>query len=90
VDADAMLASIRPTQLAEWMALNDIEPFGDERADLRTALQTMQLAQAQGAKRSDGGYFEVADFMLDFRPKSESLLAKAKQVFLNLSTKKKG
>jgi hypothetical protein len=32
----------------------------------------------------------VADFMLDFRPKSESLLAKAKQVFLNLSTKKKG
>ena len=85
-----MLASIRPTQLAEWMALNDIDPFGDERADMRTALQTMQLAQVQGAKRPGGGYFELSDFMLDFRPKATKLLAKAKAVFLGLAAKKKG
>lgn len=87
---DVMLAEMRPSHLAEFIALGDIEPWGDERADLRAALQTMQMVSASGAKRSGGGYFELTDFMLDFRPKAESLLEKAKSVFLNFPSKKKG
>jgi len=87
---DAMLAQLRPHHLAEWLAFYRMEPWGDQRADIRAALQTMQLVSASGAKRTGGGYFELADFLLDFRPKSESLLAKAKAVFSNFPSKKKG
>ena len=87
---DAMLAEMRPSHLAEFIALGDIEPWGDERADLRAGLQTLQMVTAAGAKKTGGGYFELSDFMLDFRPKTEALLAKAKSVFMNFPSKKKG
>lgn len=33
-------------QLREWIAWAEIEPFGEKRADLRSALQTFWLRQA--------------------------------------------
>jgi hypothetical protein len=87
---DAMLAEMKPRHLAEWLAFYRIEPWGETRADIRAALQTMQLVSASGAKPTGGGYFELGDFLLDFRPRAESLLEKAKTVFFNFPSKKKG
>lgn len=33
-----LLASTSSSELAEWMAFDQIEPFGDPRADLRSAI----------------------------------------------------
>jgi hypothetical protein len=45
-----MLASMSSTQLNEWRAYAQLEPFGEERADLRTA-QICALLEAVHAKK---------------------------------------
>ena len=52
-------------ELSEWMAYYRIEPFGEERADLRQAQTSAILANVH---RSDGKAFEVKDFMFDSSP----------------------
>lgn len=67
-NVDAMLESISGVQLTEWMAYADLEPFGEERADLRMAIGTASLAnimyQLWTGKRD--APFKVEDFMPKF------------------------
>ncbi len=55
--------------LREWMAYFEIEPFGEERADLRSAIACMTTAQAMGLKKNGGGKFSLKDFMPEFGKK---------------------
>lgn len=86
-------------EFSEWMAYYKIEPFGEERADLRQALTTSAVANNLQAKAKKPKWTKPEDFML-FRemntltqePKRESasspehILAK----FNSLTSKKKG
>ena len=36
-DVDGLLARLTSRQLSEWMAYGAVEPFGEDRADFRTA-----------------------------------------------------
>ena len=51
-----MLGRMDSTELAEWMAYDRIEPFGDQRADLRSAILCQQILAPylkEGAKLPD-------------------------------------
>lgn len=67
-NVDGMLASISGLQLVEWMAYAELEPFGEERADLRMAIGTASLSntlfQLMTGKRE--APFKVEDFMPRF------------------------
>ena len=61
VDVDAFLEEIPASLLAEWQAYYAIEPWGEERADLRNAM-AMQLT-ANINRKQGATPFRVADFM---------------------------
>lgn len=52
VDVDAMLDSITPEQFSEWLAYDQIQPFGPERDDLRMGISTSALMNLQLDKKS--------------------------------------
>lgn len=91
-DPDALLARMRPTQLAEWLAFYDISPWGDERADLRSALVCEAVHQAAGSKRSDGQPISAEMFMPFRERKVVPLARKALSFLKNLpsAVKRKG
>lgn len=60
-----MLASITQEQFDEWSEYYKLEPFGEERADLRMGVLGSLYANAH-YKRAGGGKFQPADFALDF------------------------
>jgi hypothetical protein len=63
---EELLASTTSRELAEWMAYEQLEPFGEFRADLRNAMlcQTIILA--------NGGKADIRQFITDFdRPWKE-------------------
>ena len=70
-DPDAMLAGAPIKLLYEWMAYFEIEPFGEERADVRNAITCMTIASAGGMKKS-GGKFTLKDFMPEFGTKQKT------------------
>ena len=58
-----MLSEISIRQALEWMEYADLEPFGEERADLRSAIIACTVANAN---RSKGPPFKPGDFMPKF------------------------
>ena len=56
-----LLARMGSDELTEWMAFYQLEPFGDFRADLRSAIVASTLANAHRSK--DGKPFTPEDFM---------------------------
>lgn len=64
VDVDAMLASIPLRLFNEWIEYAQLEPFGEERADLRAAIVACVTANAWRGKT--GRRFQPKDFMPQF------------------------
>ena len=56
-----LLARMGSDELTEWMAFYQLEPFGDFRADLRSAIVASTLANAHRSK--EGKPFIPEDFM---------------------------
>ena len=55
-----MLAEIGTSQFLHWMAMNSIDPFTEERADLRSAI----VAHTQYMMhRGKGRQLKIGDFM---------------------------
>jgi hypothetical protein len=76
-----MLAEMTSTQFAEWMAYAQLEPWGEERADLRAGIVASTVANSMRGKK--GKPFKPADFIPDFELVSEEeqtsrLIAKAR------------
>ena len=61
-----MLASISGQQFTEWIAYAKLEPFGEERADLRMAILATLIANAIRDPDKQPTPFEVSDFMPQF------------------------
>lgn len=60
------MTEIDGEEFAWWMAYDQIDPIGQEREDLRTAMICTTMAQAHGAKDA-----RVEDFILRFEPEPE-------------------
>lgn len=58
-------ARISSAEFAEWIAFNNLEPFGEERADLRAGIIASTVANvgSQGRKQ-----FKPQDFMPTYGP----------------------
>lgn len=66
LDVDDMLETISHDQFQNWMAYDHIEPFGEERGDLRTGIVASVIANCTpGVRRR----YTPKDFMPDFRPR---------------------
>ena len=62
-----MQSELDAQDFAEWLAYDRVEPFGPERADLRSAMIACTTYNAQGGKA------KVDDFMLKFEePKKDT------------------
>jgi hypothetical protein len=66
VDVDGMLSEITAEQLAELVAYSDLEPWGDERADLRAAIVASAVANVPANFWGKAGRARPKDFMPDF------------------------
>jgi len=53
-------------EFAEWMAFYEIEPFGDERGDLRMAILAALIANAHRDPKRRKRAYKPADFMPKF------------------------
>lgn len=51
-------------ELTEWMAYYSIEPFGEERADLRQAMTTSAITNMHQAQTKKPHWTKPEDFML--------------------------
>lgn len=84
-----MLAAMRPSVLGEWMALYGIDPWGEQRADLRAGIVASTIANVNRDARRKPEPFEATDFMPYRERKTVPLAAKAKSVLKSLSPKSK-
>ena len=67
-------------QFAEWMAFSTIEPWGQDRDDLRMGIVASTIANANRGKNTKA--YKPQDFMPQFEPETEEqaaerLIAKA-------------
>ena len=74
-----MLAEITSTQFAEWMAYSRLEPWGEERDDLRMGIVASTVANVNRAK--DRKPYKPQDFMPSFEPVSEEEQVAALRAF---------
>ncbi|MCH8189083.1 MAG: DUF4035 domain-containing protein [Proteobacteria bacterium] len=93
-----MSEELSDTELHEWMAFYRLEPFGDERADLRAGIVASTIANVNRGKR--GRAKKPTDFMpyrtaaeqrrkaLD-RPDPKELSQKVRSIFGSMIAKKK-
>ena len=82
-----LLARISSRELSEWMAYYELEPWGEERADLRAGIIASAMANVWGAKT------KPADFMPNFdneemRVESTELLRAKLEMFARAQNRK--
>ena len=53
-------------ELTEWQAFSTIEPFGEERQDLRSAMIACTIANANRGPKTPA--YKLEAFMLKFEP----------------------
>jgi hypothetical protein len=80
-----LLSQIDSYELTEWFAYYSIEPFGEERADLRAATMACTVANAAGGRGKNKPPFTVKDFLLDFEPKEPQTMEELKNIFRNMA-----
>ena len=61
-----LLSRCSSQELTEWQAYYNIEPFGEYRADIRSAIIACVLANVNRGKNTPA--FKVDDFMPKFDP----------------------
>lgn len=66
-----LLARVSSLELSEWRAYSQVEPFGEERADMRAALVAQTMANLWRGKNTNP--FTLEDFMLKFEPEPEPM-----------------
>lgn len=62
-----LLARIDSRELAEWIAFYGFSPFGDEPADIRSAIVASTIANCMTV----GGGFKPSEFLPEYRTRSE-------------------
>jgi len=70
-------------EIRDWMAIYKIEPFGEYRADLRSAIVACVIANANRGKNAPP--FKVDDFMPKFGPPRQMSNDEIKNVLKGLT-----
>ena len=65
-----LLKEIDSKELSEWMAFYNIEPFGEFRADIRSAIIACTLANCNRGKNQSA--FKISDFMPKFETETKN------------------
>lgn len=65
---DAMLARMPFRVYREWHAYYQVEPFGEKRADFRSAIVAATIANTMGRRKGQPA-FRVEKFMPQFEPR---------------------
>jgi len=75
---------ISPEEFNSWLAYYQIEPFGEDRADIRSAIIACTFANTMGSKNS-----KMTDFMPKFEEQKDSpeILKKKFEVFARMHNK---
>ena len=80
-----LLRRISSAELTEWIAFDQIDPIGDERADLNAGIVASTLANCNRGEATEP--FKPADFMPDYdgsrreeEPDVDALMAKFQAV----------
>lgn len=63
LDVDTMLAEMSAGQWWEWIAYSHVDPFGEERGDLRAGIIAATIANANRNPKKRPRPFTPADFM---------------------------
>jgi hypothetical protein len=66
LDVDAMLEGMSARSLNEWAAYAGLEPWGEDRADLRAGIVAATIANVH---RRKGRAYSAKDFMPRFGPR---------------------
>lgn len=66
-----MLDRMPMPQLLEWVAYAQIEPFGEERADLRAGIVASTIANVH--RRPGKPAYRATDFMPKFRRRAQTV-----------------
>ncbi len=69
-------------ELSEWQAYSLIEPFGEARADLRSATIACVIANANRGKGQPA--FKLEDFILKFEPPEQQSKKDMKTVLMGI------
>jgi len=64
--------AISSAEFAEWQAYYRLEPFGEERADLRTGILAALIANVNRDPKQRKKPYEPADFMPTFDKQSKA------------------
>ena len=87
---DALLAELSSRQIGEWLAYFQLEPFGEERADLRAGI----IAAANANLWVKGRKLRPADFMPKIGARKKAQGSKAMRAifknFKNAVERKRG
>ena len=73
-----LLSEIDSREISEWIAFNNIEPFGEQRADLRAAMIACVMANAWRGKNQPA--FKLDDFILNFDPPKQQSVEEMKKI----------
>ena len=65
-----MLSEITSRQFAEWMAYSRLEPWGEDRDDLRMGIVASVIANSNRGKGKKP--YKPQDFMPNFEPEDEA------------------
>ena len=66
---DYILSQISSRQFSEWIAYQNIEPFGEWRADLRSGIIASTIANANRGKKQTA--VKPSDFMPEFKKRQK-------------------
>lgn len=59
-----LLASMSAREFTEWMAFDSLEPFGDQRADLRAGIVAATVVNSNPWRKKGSRAARPSDFML--------------------------
>lgn len=62
-----LLGGITSAELTEWMAFAELEPFGEERADLRAGIVASTVAEVNRNPKKRKQPFTPQDFLPTFK-----------------------
>ena len=63
IPRDEMLGRMSSREVTEWMAYASVEPFGEDRGDLRAALICSVIANANRDPKKKADPYQPIDFM---------------------------
>jgi len=72
-------------EFSEWIAYAQIEPFGEYRDDLRSALIASVMANAWRGSKSKP--YKIKDFLLNFEPPKQQSWQEMKSIIKQIASK---